>query len=191
MHFTRLFVSLASPKVLPLGNEKKSELFFCISLAYSYLCSMKELNLPGFDIKMRGTREKPEIFDFLRRKYVALTPEEWVRQHFTHWLVVYKGYPKGLLGNEIAMKCGEKTLRCDSILYDKESRPQMIIEYKAPTVPVTQRVFNQISAYNLLLHVDYLVVSNGCQHYCCRMNYEKRTFEFLQDIPDYSDISQE
>ena len=147
---------------------------------------MKELNLPSFEVKVRGTREKPEIFDFLRKKYVALTPEEWVRQHFTHWLVEHKGYPKGLLGNEIELRIGEKRLRCDSILYNEKALPRMIIEYKSPSVSVTQRVFNQISTYNLLLHVDYLMVSNGVQHYCCRMDYEHQKYEFLQAIPDYS-----
>ena len=147
---------------------------------------MNELNLPPYDVKVRGTREKPEIFDFLRRRYVALTPEEWVRQHFTHWLVEHKGYPKGLLGNEIALKCGDKTLRCDSVLYDKDLQPRMIIEYKAPTVSLTQRVLNQISDYNLLLHVDYLVVSNGLQHICCRMDYVNRQYDFLQEVPDYN-----
>ena len=150
---------------------------------------INELNLPSYDVKVRGTREKPEIFDFLRKRYVVLTPEEWVRQHFTHWLVDHKGYPKGLLGNEIALKCGEKTLRCDSILYNKEATPQMIIEYKAPTVSLTQRVFNQISIYNLLLHVDYLVVSNGLQHYCCKMDYGHQTYRFLQEIPDYASLT--
>ena len=149
---------------------------------------MNVLNLPAYDVKVRGTREKPEIFDFLRKRYVSLTPEEWVRQHFTHWLVEHKGYPKGLLGNEIAMKCGEKTLRCDSILYNKEASAQMIIEYKAPAVSLTQRVFNQISTYNLLLHVDYLVVSNGLQHYCCKMDYEHQTYHFLDIIPDYQEL---
>ena len=152
---------------------------------------MNGLNLPPFDVKLRGTREKPEIFDFLRRRYVEMTPEEWVRQHITHGLVEHKGYPKGLLGNEIELKIGDKRLRCDSILYSKEAQPQMIIEYKAPTVPVTQRVFNQISVYNLLLRVDYLVVSNGLQHYCCRMDYARQSYEFLQEIPDYSQIRNE
>ena len=149
---------------------------------------MYELNLPSYDVKLRGTQEKPEILDFLRKRYVALTPEEWVRQHFTHWLVEHKDYPQGLLGNEIALKCGDKTLRCDSILYAKDAQPQMIIEYKAPTVPLTQRVFSQISAYNLLLHVDYLVVSNGLQHFCCRMDYVHQTYQFLQDIPNYREL---
>lgn len=146
---------------------------------------MQALNLPPYDVKLRGTREKPEIFDFLRRRFVALTPEEWVRQHFTHWLVEHKGYPQALLGNEIELKIGQKRLRCDSLLYNKEMHPRMIIEYKAPSVAVTQKVFNQISTYNLLLHVDYLIVSNGLQHYCCRMDYEHERYEFMQEIPDY------
>lgn len=146
---------------------------------------MQALNLPPYDVKLRGTREKPEIFDFLRRRFVALTPEEWVRQHFTHWLVEHKGYPQALLGNEIELRIGEKRLRCDTILYNKVLEPRMIIEYKAPSVALTQKVFNQISTYNLLLHVDYLIVSNGLQHYCCRMDYERGRYEFLQDIPDY------
>ena len=149
---------------------------------------MNELTLPAYDVKLRGTREKPEIFDFLRKRYVALTPEEWVRQHFTHWLVEHKGYPKGLLGNEITLKCGEKSLRCDSILYNKVSQPLMILEYKAPAVSLTQRVFDQISVYNLLLHVDYLIISNGRQHYCCQMDYEHRTYQFLQGIPDFDSL---
>ena len=128
------------------------------------------------------------IFDFLRRKYVALTPEEWVRQHFTHYLVEHKGYPKGLLGNEIELQIGDKRLRCDSILYNKVARPQMIIEYKAPTVPLQQKVFDQVSAYNLLLRVDYLVISNGMEHYCCKMDYEHQKYLFLQEIPDYEKL---
>jgi hypothetical protein len=149
---------------------------------------MYELNLPKYEIQLRGTREKPEIFDFLRRRYVKLTPEEWVRQHFVHWIVEHKGYPKGLLGNEIELQVGEKKLRCDSILYDSNAHPVMIIEYKAPTIALSQKVFDQISAYNLLLHVDYLVMSNGIEHYCCQMDYERNCYYFLQDIPDYEKI---
>ena len=149
---------------------------------------MYELNLPTYEIQLRGMREKPEIFDFLRRRYVKLTPEEWVRQHFVHWLVEHKGYPKGLLGNEIELQVGEKKLRCDSILYDSNAHPVMIIEYKAPTIALSQKVFDQISAYNLLLHVDYLVMSNGIEHYCCQMDYERNCYYFLQDIPYYEKI---
>ena len=135
---------------------------------------MFRLNLPQYEIKITEKDGKRMIFDFLRRKYVALTPEEWVRQHFTHYLVEHKGYPKGL--------------RCDSILYNKVAQPQMIIEYKAPTVPLQQKVFDQVSAYNLLLRVDYLVISNGMEHYCCKMDYEHQKYLFLQEIPDYEKL---
>ena len=128
------------------------------------------------------------IFDFLRRKYVTLTPEEWVRQHFVHFLIEQKGYPKGLLGNEIELRLGEKRLRCDSILYNKVAMPQMIIEYKAPTIKMQQKTFDQISVYNLLLKVDYLIVSNGLQHYCCKMDYRNQKYYFLEDIPDYQNL---
>ena len=147
---------------------------------------MNDLNLPPFAVRLRKRDGKREIFDFLRRRYVALTPEEWVRQHFVHFLVEQKGYPRGLLANELELRIGQKKLRCDTVLYNKVLQPQMIIEYKKPEVSITQRVFNQITVYNMLLHVDYLVVSNGLQHYCCRMDYEHQSYEFLSDIPSFS-----
>ena len=147
-----------------------------------------EINLPPYEIKLREHDGKRQIFDFLRRRYVALTPEEWIRQHFVHYLMAYKGYPKGLLANEVELAVGEKKLRCDTLLYNKALQPQMIVEYKSPEIELTQRVFNQITAYNFLLHVDYLVVSNGRQHYCCRMDYEHQTYTFLQDIPAYGEL---
>ena len=149
---------------------------------------MNELNLPPYEVRLGGTRDKPEIFDFLRRRMVKLTPEEWVRQHFTHWLVDHKGYPKGLLGNEIELRVGDKKLRCDTILYDAQATPRVIIEYKAPTILLSQKVFHQIVAYNYLLHADYLMASNGLQHVCCRMNYEQNSYDFLSEIPDYEKL---
>ena len=149
---------------------------------------MFRLNLPQYEINITEKDGKRLIFDFLRRKYVALTPEEWVRQHFTHYLVEHKGYPKGLLGNEIELHIGDKKLRCDTILYNKDAQPRMIIEYKAPTIPIQQKTFDQIAAYNLLLKVDFLVISNGLEHYCCQMDYEQRQYRFLPDIPDYEKL---
>jgi len=147
---------------------------------------MIRLNLPEFEINVTEKGGKQQIFDFLRRKFVALTPEEWVRQHFTHYLVEYKGYPKGLLVNETQLRIGDKQLRCDTVLYNKVMQPQMIIEYKAPTIQIQQKTFDQIAAYNLLLHADFLVISNGLQHYCCQMDYEQRSYRFLTEIPDYT-----
>ena len=149
---------------------------------------MQELNLPRYEISVKRNGERLTIFDFLRRRHVALTPEEWVRQHFVHFLVEHKGYPKGLLANEVELSVGEKNLRCDSILYDPRLKPRMIVEYKAPSVVVTQKVFQQIATYNLLLHVDYLVVSNGLTHYCVKMDYDNQKYLFLDDIPDYKNL---
>ena len=149
---------------------------------------MTRLNLPPFEIKLRGTKAQPQIFDILRKKYIALTPEEWVRQHFVHFLVEHKGYPAALMANEIQLKVGEKTLRADSVLYSRDLKPRMIIEYKAPHIPITQKVFDQISIYNMLLHVDYLVVSNGLQHNICKMDYNDKKYLFLEDIPDYEEL---
>ena len=144
---------------------------------------MIKLNLPPFEIKLRGTQARPMIFDILRKKFIALTPEEWVRQHFIHFLVEHKGYPSALLANEIQLTVGDKVLRADSVLYSRDLKPRMIIEYKAPHIPISQKVFDQISIYNMLLHVDYLVVSNGLQHYICKMDYESKKYVFLEDIP--------
>ena len=149
---------------------------------------MYELNLPKYGIKIKNDKGHQSIFDVLRRKYVALTPEEWVRQHFVHFLIEHKEYPKALMANEIQLAIGNKKLRCDSVLYDRTLRPRMIIEYKAPTVNITQKVFDQITIYNMLLHVDYLVVSNGIKHYCCRMDYANQKYLFLEDIPDYQNL---
>ena len=149
---------------------------------------MYRLNLPPYPIKVVERDNKQLIFDFLRRKYVALTPEEWVRQHFVHFLIDHKGYPQGLMGNEIELRVGEKRLRCDTVLYNNDTQPRMIIEYNAPTIQLQQKTFDQISAYNLLLKVDYLIVSNGLQHYCCKMDYANQKYEFLKEIPDYQNL---
>ena len=146
------------------------------------------LNLPSFAVKIVIREGKKLIFDPIRKKYVALTPEEWVRQHFIHYLIDCKGYPSALLANEVELSCGTKKLRCDSVLYDKNAIPHLIIEYKAPNIPITQKTFDQISVYNFLLKVDYLIVSNGLQHYCCMMDYANNRCVLLKDIPEYADI---
>lgn len=147
-----------------------------------------KLNLPDYEVKLSGSREHPKIFDILRRRFVALTPEEWVRQHFINYLISQKGYPAPLLANEVKLKAGDKELRADSVLYTTDLNPIMIIEYKAPHINITQKVFDQITVYNMLLHVDYLVVSNGINHYICKMNYEDNTYKFLENIPEYRKI---
>ena len=151
---------------------------------------MIPLNLPDYEIKLSGSPTKPMIFDILRGKYVALTPEEWVRQHFVHFLINHKGYPATLLANEVKLNVGDKKLRADTVLYSRQLKAQVIIEYKAPQIEITQKVFDQIMVYNMLLHVDYLIVSNGIKHYCCKIDYNNQKYLYLEDIPNYDIILQ-
>mgnify|MGYP003314629380 CR=1 FL=1 len=149
---------------------------------------MPELNLPSFDKKVIQKEGKPFIFDIIRRQYVALTPEEWVRQHFVHFLISEKGYPQSLMANEVQLKLNGMSRRCDTVIYDRTLSPRVIVEYKAPTVNITQQVFDQICRYNMVLQVDYLIVSNGLAHYCCKVHYPTRTYQFLSEVPEYAQV---
>jgi type I site-specific restriction-modification system R (restriction) subunit len=149
---------------------------------------MLNLNLPPFDINVKKTNGRLSVFDRLRRKFVTLTPEEWVRQHFINYLITEKGYPQTLIANEIQINLNNQKRRCDSIVYDKTISPLVIVEYKSPDVEITQATFDQIVRYNIVLKVKYLIVSNGLSHYCCRMDYSTQTFEYLADIPTYTEL---
>ena len=149
---------------------------------------MFALNLPQYAIKVTKRNGRDYIFDDLRRKYVALTPEEWVRQHFVHFLTEQKSYPTGLIANEIQLNLNNTSKRCDSVVYDHKMQPRVIIEYKAPHVEITQKVFDQIMRYNIVLRVDYLIVSNGLRHFCCKVDYEHHSCTFLPDIPLYNEL---
>ena len=146
---------------------------------------MMQLNLPPIEAKLKTENGRPKVWDTLRLQYVALTPEEWVRQHFISFLINHKSYNQAMMANEVSITLNGMSRRCDSVLYDGNLRPRMIIEYKRPNVPIGQKVFNQISRYNLVMQVDYLIVSNGMKHYCCKMDYANQTYQFLQDIPQY------
>ncbi len=149
---------------------------------------MLSLNLPTFEAKVKVKDGKRVIFDPVRCKFVALTPEEWVRQHFVNYLIQYKGYPKELMANEVSLKLNSTSKRCDTVLYDRFLTPLMIIEYKSPFVKITRAVFDQITRYNMALHVRYLVVSNGINHYCCKIDYKDLTYSFLKEIPAYGSL---
>lgn len=150
---------------------------------------MERLNLPQADLRFSIRDNRTTVFDPLRRKYVTLTPEEWVRQHFVHFLITLKGYPAGLIANEMSINLNGTRKRCDSVVFGLHAQPLMIIEYKAPSVALTQKVFDQISRYNMRLHVDWLIVSNGLQHYCLRMDYTHTAYQFLTDIPTYAQLT--
>lgn len=130
------------------------------------------------------------IYDPLRRKPVALTPEEWVRQHFTAWMTGELGYPATLMANEVSLTLNGTSRRCDTVLFSREGlAPRMIIEYKAPEITITQKVFDQITRYNTVLRVPYLAVSNGLTHYCCRIDYDSRKVCFLRAFPHYTELT--
>ncbi len=144
------------------------------------------LNLPAAPLRLRGSLSeggRPEVYDPLRRRWVALTPEEWVRQHFTAWLVAAKGYFAGRMANEVALTLNGTSRRCDTVVFATDRSVEMIVEYKAPSVAVTQAVFDQIVRYNSVLRARYLVVSNGLSHFCCEMDYGAGSYRFLPDIP--------
>lgn len=150
---------------------------------------MTELNLPKYNMRISQDRNNNiKIFDIIRKKFVALTPEEYVRQHFTHWLTNYLHYPIGLIANEVKIILNNTIKRCDTIVYDKTGTPMMIIEYKAPQITINQQVFDQIVRYNMVLRVKYLVVSNGLKHYCCIIDYDTNSYQFIPQIPTYEEI---
>ncbi|MDE6276733.1 MAG: type I restriction enzyme HsdR N-terminal domain-containing protein [Muribaculaceae bacterium] len=128
------------------------------------------------------------VFDPLRRKWLILTPEEWVRQNFVHYLISAKGYPRELIANEISLHLNGTLRRCDSVVFSRTLRPVAILEYKAPTVAITQKVFDQIARYNIVLEAPCLIVSNGMRHFCCRFDKEKGTYAFLREVPSYEEL---
>ncbi|MES5135818.1 type I restriction enzyme HsdR N-terminal domain-containing protein [Prevotella amnii] len=140
------------------------------------------------DLSIKEHNGRRYVLDILRRKYIALTPEEWVRQSFIRFVVEKKNYPQALLANEISLSLGNKKLRADSVLYDKMLKPRMIIEYKAPKISITQRVFDQIFSYNILLSVPYIIVTNGIEIYVCKLNEKEKRYMFLDDIPSYEEL---
>ena len=149
---------------------------------------MQKLNLPEYSFSLREQSEKIQIFDRWRKKYVTLTPEEWVRQNFLMYLVSEKNFPASLISVEAGLKLFKTNKRTDIVVYNKQGNPLLIVECKAPEVALNEKVFDQIVRYNMALQVKYLIVTNGLEHYCCRLDYEKHTYTFLENIPDYKFI---
>lgn len=149
---------------------------------------MKTLNLPSYDFRFRITGEKQYIFDEVRKKYVMNTPEEWVRQNFIRYLVLEKGYPQTLISIEHEISLNTLSKRCDAVVFSKKGQPLMILEFKAPDVSVRQDVFDQIVRYNLVLKVSFLLITNGMKHFCCKINFQKKDYIYLREIPGYNDL---
>jgi hypothetical protein len=148
---------------------------------------MQELNLPFYNITIKEENGKQFIYDDIRKKYLSLTPEEWVRQNFIKYLISEKNVPASLIVIEKGLKLNELSKRADILIY-KDSSPILLVECKAPKVKITQDTFDQISRYNLIFKVPYLIVTNGLNHYCCKINFDKNNYTFLEEIPDFSAI---
>jgi hypothetical protein len=149
---------------------------------------MIKLNLPQFDIKIQDKDGKSEIFDIIRKKYIMLTPEEWVRQHFLHLLINHYKYPKSLIKIESGLKYNQLQKRSDIVVYDREGKPFLIVECKSTDVALSQKTFEQITTYNFTLKSRYIVLTNGLQHFCCSIDHEKGGYEFMKDLPPYGEI---
>ncbi len=149
---------------------------------------MGQLNFPDYSFKIKVINEKKQIFDRIRKKYVALQPEELVRQHMIEYLIEEKGYPASLIGNEVSLSYNGMQKRCDTVVYGNDGRPLMIIEYKAPSIALSQKTFDQVAIYNSQLRVQYLLMSNGLQHYCCKVDLDTRGCEFLKELPVYIEL---
>lgn len=150
---------------------------------------IRQLNLPAYEPRIRESHSgKQEIFDPVRRKYVRLSPEEWVRQHFLHYLMVYKGYPQSLMAVEASLSYNRQVKRSDILVYGPGGKPLLVVECKAPEVELTQAVFDQVAMYNMSLMVGIVMITNGLEHYACSIDHEKRSYKFLTEIPDYATL---
>ncbi len=146
---------------------------------------MQKLNFPSFEFRFKNTKNKLAIFDIIRKKFIQLTPEEWVRQHIVHDLIFNKNYPEQLINVEKVIKINDLTKRYDVVVFKPNGTIYLLIECKAPQVKITQSTFDQIARYNLLLKADLLYISNGLNHYYCQMDFELEKYNFLPELPLY------
>lgn len=146
---------------------------------------MQALNLPHFKFKIKSKENKYLIFDIIRKKYIVLTPEEWVRQHIIHYLIVVKKYPISLIAVEKQLTVNTLKKRTDIVVFSSKGKPNIIVECKASNVKINQETFNQIARYNLKLNANYLMVTNGLEHYYCKIDTKNERYNFLKELPNY------
>ena len=146
---------------------------------------MDRLNLPAYDCKLKQIDEKLYIFDLLRRKYIRLTPEEWVRQHIVNLLVSHYQYPKALIRCEGGVTLNKLQKRTDLLTFDRDGRPFLLVECKATHVPLNQGIFDQLARYNHVHRAPFVVVTNGLTHYCCSVDFATETLTYLEDFPRF------
>lgn len=144
---------------------------------------MQELNFPKYTFRFKSNENKLSVFDEIRKKFILLTPEEWVRQNVVQYLLNEKRYPKSLTNVEKVIKVNDLTKRYDVVVYNSDGSIFLLVECKAPNIKITQETFNQIARYNLVLKAEHLMVTNGLNHYFCKMDFENEKYLFLEDLP--------
>ncbi|MGH2666268.1 type I restriction enzyme HsdR N-terminal domain-containing protein [Flavobacterium sp.] len=149
---------------------------------------MQKLNFPSYSFRFKNSENKVAVFDEIRKKFVILTPEEWVRQHVVQFLLLQKNYPKSYINVEKSIKVNGLTKRYDIVVFRPDGTLFLLIECKAPEVPISQKTFDQIARYNMVLESQYLMVTNGLNHYFCLMDFEKEQYQFLRDLPDFTKV---
>lgn len=146
---------------------------------------MQPLNLPTYPFKIKSSENKYFIFDIVRKKYMVLTPEEWVRQHIIHYLIEEKKYPISLIAVEKKVTVNKLTKRTDILVFNAKGNPHIIVECKAPSIKISQDTFDQIARYNLKLEASYLIVTNGLTHFYSFMDLKNESYVFMENIPNY------
>lgn len=149
---------------------------------------MQKLNFPPFDYRFKNTENNTAIFDVIRKKFVVLQPEEWVRQHCIHYLLIEKKYPKSLINVEKELYINGLKKRYDIVVYKSDGSLNLIVECKAPSIRISQKTFDQIAQYNLVLDASFLMVTNGINHYYCQIDKNAEKYVFLRDIPNYQSL---
>ncbi len=150
---------------------------------------MQQLTFKSYNFRFKNSENKVSIFDEIRKKFIVLTPEEWVRQHVVQFLITEKKYPKTLINVEKNIKINGLTKRYDVVVFHSDGKFNILVECKAPEIKISQKTFDQIARYNLTLNADYLMVTNGINHFYCKIDSEKKGYEFLTALPDYHDIN--
>ncbi|MCR5455196.1 MAG: type I restriction enzyme HsdR N-terminal domain-containing protein [Bacteroidales bacterium] len=149
----------------------------------------ENLNLPQYDLNIKSDAQSKYIFDIIRKKFLVLTPEEWVRQNFVHYLVEALHYPPSLMMTENGLKLFNTQKRSDIVVYDRNGHPLAVVECKAADVKITQETFNQVARYNIKFKAPIIIVTNGIKHYCARYDADTSQYTFLNSIPEYSQIA--
>ena len=149
---------------------------------------LQPLQLPPFPFKITEQDGKLTLFDEIRKKHILITPEEWVRQHFVQYLINHKGYPKTLIKLEGGLTLHGKARRTDIVVFNPNGQKILLIECKAPSVTIDQKVFDQVARYNMVHKVKLLAVTNGLQHYYCIINFEERDYKFVEEMPSYTTL---